>query len=113
MTCLRRPFICNPVVNSFSYQHSLVSQANMGLFGSSEENVEETMIDTNGHVNNNIIIQEAKDTHLQAATSERLLIATYVLIGIEVLKLTLCTYNMWKRQLKRKYGENNEPRTNP
>lgn len=75
----------------------------MGLFGSSEENVEEKMIDSTGHVNTNIIIQEAMDTHLQAALSEKLLFATYALVTLELIKLAICTYNTWKRHIKRKY----------
>lgn len=77
------------------------------LFGSSEENVEEKMVDTNGNVNNNIIIQEAKDTHLQAALSEKLLCATYALVIFEILKLGICSYNMWIRRMKKKYNNNN------
>lgn len=32
----------------------------MGIFGSSEENVEQKIVDSNGQVNNNIVIQEAR-----------------------------------------------------
>lgn len=77
----------------------------MGWFSSSEEVVEENVVDSNGHVNNNIVIQEAKDTHTQAALSERLLVATYILVGLEVAKLTICFFNMWKRQIKKKYNK--------
>lgn len=76
----------------------------MGSWFSSEETVTvENPIDSTGHVNNNIIIQEAKDTHSQALLSERLLVATYILIALEILKLVLCSYNTWRRHLKRKY----------
>lgn len=81
----------------------------MGWFDSSEEVVEEKMVDTNGNVNNNIIIQEAKDTHLQAALSEKLLFATYVLIAFEFVKLAICSYNTWKRQMKKRYNGNGNP----
>lgn len=80
----------------------------MGWFGSSEETNEENMVDSNGHVNNNIVIQEARDTHIQAALSEKLLFATYILIGLETAKLAICFYNMWRRQIKKKYNNNNE-----
>ena len=76
----------------------------MGWFDSSEEVIEEKLVDTNGNVNNNIIIQEAKDTHWQAATSEKLLFATYVLVLVEILKLGICSYNAWRRQMKKKYS---------
>lgn len=69
----------------------------------SSENIEEKMIDSNGQVNNNIIIQEAKDTHYQAIISEKLLYGMYVLIVVEVLKLGIYSYNMWRRQMKKRY----------
>lgn len=78
----------------------------MGWFSSDEETTEEKMIDSSGHVNNNIIIQEARDTHFLAAFSEKQLIATYTLVALETLKLSICFYNMWKRQMKKKYNEN-------
>lgn len=79
----------------------------MGIFGSSEESNEETMIDSSGHVNNNIIIQEAKDTHVQAELSEKLVIGTYILISLEIVKLIICSYNVWKRHIKKKYTNTN------
>lgn len=78
----------------------------MGWFSASEEVTEEKLVDSTGHVNNNIIIQETKDTHLQAVISEKLLFAAYVLIAIEILKLGICSYNAWKRHIKRKYDNN-------
>lgn len=78
----------------------------MGLFGDSEEVNEQKFVDSNGQVNNNIIIQEAKDTHYQAIQTEKLVYATYVLIAMEVVKLAICLYNMWRRQMKKKYGNN-------
>lgn len=80
----------------------------MGWFSSSEEINEEKLVDTNGNVNNNIIIQEAKDTHLQATLSEKLLFATYILITLETVKITICFYNMWRRQMKKKYHKNEQ-----
>lgn len=77
----------------------------MGWFSSSEETNEEKLVDSNGHVNNNIIIQEAKDTHHQSIITERLLFATYALIGLEIIKVVICSYGMWKRQLKKRYVE--------
>lgn len=88
-------------------------KAVMGWFSSSEETNEETLIDSSGHVNNNIIIQEAKDTHYQAVLSEKLVYGTYILIVLEVLKLAICLYNTWRRQMKKKYNKNpNNNRTN-
>lgn len=81
----------------------------MGWFDSSEEIIEEKLVDSSGHVNNNIIIQEAKDTHLQAALSEKLVVGTYVLIALETIKLAICFYNMWRRQIKKRYNNEQHP----
>lgn len=83
----------------------------MGWFSSSEENNEETMIDSTGHVNNNIIIQEARDTHIQATLSEKLLFATYMLVALDIVKLAICSYNTWKRQIKKKYNKDAQTTT--
>lgn len=81
---------------------------NMGLFGDSSEenNVEEKMIDSMGHVNNNIIIQEAKDTHAQVKMNEKMLMTMYIMCGIETIKLIIYLYNTFKKNLKKKYQEN-------
>lgn len=65
------------------------------LFGSSEETNEEKAIDSAGHVNNNIIIQEAQATmRLLSFLSEKLLVVTYILIGLEVVKVSIGLYGM-------------------
>lgn len=81
----------------------------MGWFSSDEQNVDEKFVDSTGHVNTNIIIQEANDTHTQAMLSEKLLVATYVLVAIETIKLTICCYNMWKRKITKKFNRNTTP----
>lgn len=83
----------------------------MGWFSPDVETNEENLVDSSGHVNNNIIIQEAKDTHLQTAISEQLLIATYAMIAIEILKLAICSYNVWRKRIKRKYNGDNTTKT--
>lgn len=75
----------------------------MGIFGSSEESIETKTVDSSGHVNNNIIIQEARDTHSQLVLSEKLLIGTYVLIGLEAVKIVICLFGAYKRHMKKKY----------
>lgn len=42
----------------------------MDIFRSSEEFIEKKTVDSMGHVNNNIVIQEARDTHNQKFISE-------------------------------------------
>lgn len=73
------------------------------IFGSSEEEVETKTVDSNGNVNNNIIIREANDTHSQMLIGEKMLIASYLLVAAEVLKLAIHLYNSFKKTLKRKY----------
>lgn len=76
----------------------------MGLFGSSEESSEQKQIDTAGNVNNNIIIQqEANDVHHQMLISEKLLMASYCLILLEIGKLSICLFSAFKRNIKKRY----------
>lgn len=75
----------------------------MGLFGSSEENTEVKTVDSNGNINNNVIIQEAADTHHQMLISERMLIAAYLLVAAEVMKLGIYLFQVFRRTLKKKY----------
>lgn len=78
----------------------------MGIFGSSEESVEQKVVDTTGNVNNNIIIQEANDTHHQMLLSEKLLFGTYCLVGIELIKLSIYFFGAFKRHVKKRYQNN-------
>lgn len=78
----------------------------MGGSDSKEESKEENSIDSQGHVNNNVIIQEAADTHTQVGLNERLLIATYILVFAEMSKLAIYIYTQWRRNLKKKYDKN-------
>lgn len=75
----------------------------MGWFSSSEENFEEKTVDSTGHVNNNIIIQEAKDTHEQVLINEKMMLATYLLVFAEVVKLCIYLYTQWRSNIKKKY----------
>lgn len=80
----------------------------MGIFGSSEERVEEKMVDLTGQVNNNIIIQEAKDTHSQLLLNTKLLYATYILVCAEIVKLSIYVYCSIKKNIKKRYLSNNK-----
>lgn len=77
----------------------------MGIFGSSEESIESKTVDSNGQVNNNIIIQEARDTHSQMVLSEKLLFGTYILIGLEIVKIIFCSISAYRRYIKKKYQD--------
>lgn len=79
----------------------------MGGLVSSEENIDEKVVDSTGHVNNNIVIQEARDTHEQLRTNERMLNVTYIICAVAVLKLGLYLYCKFIRKLKKKYNRNN------
>lgn len=76
----------------------------MGGSESSEERTEEKTIDSMGHVNNNIVVQGARDNHQQVIVSERLLIATYLLVFAEVIKLLIYLYSQCRNNLKKRYG---------
>lgn len=78
----------------------------MGLFGDSVEEVNEKQIDSTGHVNTNIIIQEARDTHGQLLVSKQLLHATYILVGAEILKLCIYAFQSLRKMFKKKYQPN-------
>lgn len=77
----------------------------MGIFGSSEESIETKTIDSNGQVNNNIIVQEARDTHSQMMLSEKLLTGTYILICLEIIKVVICSVSAYRRHIKKKYSK--------
>lgn len=79
----------------------------MGIFGSSEENNEMKTVDSTGQVNNNIVIQEAADTHHQMITSEKLLFATYLLVFFEIIKLIVFGFTAFKRKIKKNYQNRN------
>lgn len=74
-------------------------------FSSAESKSEEKMVDTNGQVNNNIIIQEAHDTHAQVLINEKLLLATYVLCLIEIFKVVLYLISAYKKHVKKQYEQ--------
>lgn len=80
----------------------------MGLFGSSEESVEQKTIDTNGNgqVNNNIVIQEARDTHSQLLVNEKLLYATYALVVFELIKLSTYLFTTYRKKMKKAFQNN-------
>lgn len=83
----------------------------MGGSESSEIKTEEKAIDSMGHVNNNIVVQGARDNHQQVIVSERLLIATYLLVCAEVIKLLIYFYSQCRSNLKKRYG--GKPATKP
>ena len=78
----------------------------MGNHASSEE-TENKVVDTSGHVNNNVIIQEAKDTHTQLLVNEKLLLATYLLVGFEVIKIAIYVFAAYKKKMKKTYSNQN------
>lgn len=69
----------------------------------SYEQSEENFVETNGQVTNNVIIQEARDTHSQLIVNEKLFYATCVLIVFEVLKLAIYAFSTYKKKMKKAY----------
>lgn len=76
----------------------------MGLFSSSEERIEEKTVDTTGTVNNNIILQEARDTHDQMRLNEKMLFVMYTMCTVEVVKLAIYVYCNFRRKIKKRYA---------
>lgn len=74
----------------------------MGSSQSSEE-TEVKAVDSNGNINNNIILQEAHDTHAQMVINEKMLWAAYALVLAEVIKLGIYMFNVFRKTLKKKY----------
>lgn len=85
----------------------------MGSSESTEQKFEEKTVDSTGHVNNNIVIQEARDTHQQVLLNERMMYATYLLVLFEVIKLSIYMYTQCKGKLKKKYAAAAKKPTNP
>lgn len=80
---------------------------NMGIFGSSEENIEQKTIDTSGHVNNNVVLlQEAKDNHEQVILSQKLFYVSCLLVLFEIIKLVIFIFSSYKKKLKKAIGGN-------
>lgn len=77
--------------------------------GSSSKEDEVNLVDTNGQVNNNIIIQEAKDTHEQLKMSESLLFATYFICVCELIKIFIYLLNAYNKKMKKRYQQNGQP----
>lgn len=77
----------------------------MGLFGDSEESIENKAIDSSGNINNNIILrEEARDTHDQLLLNQKLFIASCLLVAFETIKLTMYIISSYKRKLKKAIG---------
>lgn len=74
----------------------------MGSSQSSEE-TENKAVDSNGNINNNIILQEAWDTHSQMVINEKILLATYALVIAEIMKLGIYLFHAFRKTLKKKY----------
>ena len=84
----------------------------MGIFGSSEETIEQKTVESNGQVNNNVIIQEARDTHSQLLVNSKLLYATYALVGFELIKLATYWFTSYRNKMKKAFGQRNSSTNN-
>lgn len=75
----------------------------MGLFGSSEER-----INSAGHVNTNVIIQEARDTHTQMLYGEKMYYLTLALVGFGTVKLAVFLFNAYTGRIKKLYNRDGQ-----
>lgn len=83
----------------------------MGSSESSEVNIEEKAVDSVGHVNNNIVVQGARDNHQQVIVGEKLLVATYLLVCFEIIKMAIYFYTQCRNNIKKRYA--GKPTTGP
>lgn len=74
----------------------------MGSSQSAEETEVKT-VDSNGNINNNIILREAQDTHTQMIINEKMLWAAYALVLAEIIKLAIYLFHTCRKTLKKKY----------
>lgn len=75
--------------------------------GNGDSKQEAKTIDSNGQVNNNIVIQEAKDIHQQTEHFQQMLIIMYIRCFLEVIKICIYIYNCHLKKLKKRYQNNN------
>lgn len=80
----------------------------MGWFGSSEEETEIKNVDTTGQVNNNVVIQNARDNHHQVLLDEKILFATHLLVAMKVLEMLIYAFHSLRKAFKRRYSKKND-----
>lgn len=95
-----------------AYNSVLIDQPLKLKMGSSESkeeeiNIEEKTIDSMGLVNNNIVVQTARDAHHNVGLNEKMLIATYLLMLAEIIKLGIYMYTQCRKMMKKKYEKTN------
>lgn len=76
----------------------------MGIFGDSSEENNVKTIDTNGQVNNNIIIREADDIHEQLKLNQTAVTLMYVTCVVQLLKFGMYIYCKFVGKMKKKYS---------
>lgn len=74
------------------------------MFSSEEVKVDEKLIDTNGQVNNNIIIGKAKDTHECMLLDQKIFIILCLLFFVEIIKLAVQIVVAYNKFIKKKYN---------
>lgn len=78
----------------------------MGIFGSSEEKVDQKTVESTGQVNNNVVIQQqARDVHTQAELNVKMLYTMYCMCAIEIFKIGTYLYVKFKKNIKKKYNQ--------
>ncbi len=73
--------------------------------GNSESKTENKAVDTNGNVNNNVVIQEP------IPVTNNFTFAIWIICGIKIIELFIYIYKFHQRNLKKKYvNANNQTR---
>lgn len=85
----------------------------MGIFGSSEEKVDQKTVESTGHVNNNVVIQQqARDVHTAAELNVKMLYTMYFMCAVELFKIGTYIYVKFRKNLKKKYENQNNANRN-
>lgn len=71
--------------------------------GGSESKEEIKTVDTNGNVNNNIVIQDPVSIH-----NQELMILMYIVCTIKIIEFTYVMYKEFLKKLKKRYVNNQD-----
>lgn len=71
--------------------------------GSSDSKEETKTVDSNGNVNNNIVIQDPVPIH-----SKDISVVLYIICAIKIFELIIFLYKFHSKNLKKKYANQNQ-----
>lgn len=76
------------------------------IMGNTDSKEETKAVDSNGNVNNNVVIQEPN------SKNSDIKIVLYIICGIKIIELLIFIYKFHRKNLKRKYISANKGDTN-